>query len=187
MWISAREQECQRIDYSATHSYSDYLLALFSAIHASIRSLSSGRGSTMLSFKGWRLKGSVSSLSKCCAIVERSTMLPEVGSLTGSRKRVFKMGSRNSSGASPTSASKSWSSPRMVVTLSINAFFVCVGCGVDYHSFTFGFAVVLSVVLSVVLGVSVVYGTCIAFISCGVSSPSRPMVDSAFLSGFPSS
>ena len=41
-------------------------------------------------------------------MVDLSTTFPLVGSLTGSRIRVDNSGSRNSSGASPTKASRFW-------------------------------------------------------------------------------
>lgn len=51
-------------------------------------------------------------LSICLDMIDRSTILPDVGSLTGSLMSVPMIGSRNSSGASASSSSSScWARP----------------------------------------------------------------------------
>jgi hypothetical protein len=55
--------------------------------------------------RGYLLKGSVCSVIKCFLIVEKSTVVSDVGSFTGLVMKIPRRGSRNSSGASSNSYS----------------------------------------------------------------------------------
>mmetsp|Transcript_23028 Transcript_23028/g.67905 ORF Transcript_23028/g.67905 Transcript_23028/m.67905 type:complete len:209 (+) Transcript_23028:308-934(+) len=77
---------------------------------ARMRALRSSAGTSISSVSLARLKGSVSSVRRWRAMVGRSMTVPEVGMVTGSSMISNVIGSRNSSGMSPSSASASTSS-----------------------------------------------------------------------------
>lgn len=74
------------------------------ASYASISALSRSSGINCSTVSDWRLKGSVGSLKRCRMMTERSTVILEVGKMTGSRITVCKIGSKNRSGASAMSS-----------------------------------------------------------------------------------
>mmetsp|Transcript_46593 Transcript_46593/g.122329 ORF Transcript_46593/g.122329 Transcript_46593/m.122329 type:complete len:223 (+) Transcript_46593:551-1219(+) len=82
------------------------MAALRSAFQASILTLSSVSSTSMSTVQRWRENGSVSSERRWREMTARSTECPE-GSLTGSSMSDAVIGSRNSSGTSPSSASAS--------------------------------------------------------------------------------
>ncbi|TLS23617.1 uncharacterized protein PpBr36_06390 [Pyricularia pennisetigena] len=89
--------------------------AILSDFHFSISTRRSSHGTISSIDIGCRVNGSFGSESRCCMIVERSTMLPD-GSLTGSFIRSLMSGSSNSAGTSPKSCS-AWSASSLAAAI----------------------------------------------------------------------